>query len=490
MFDGLGYVLAIGAVVLIILLISYFNLISSAFSDEKPENRSAGDTHKKVEETESEPDTFTQDETEFSNKILNFKIEKGWVKNSIIIAFIVIPIINFSYYCYVKIPSSYNWDDVSLLFFLSTFVIFSAPTVFLNLLKLKSPQYLLASLLFSISIYNGIYYPEKIELDYKNKTHKIINKGDISLLEKELGKNCTLVKNKLDDYIWYASFRSEVPIDSLEFLFGCQFHKDNFDVNKIEEGRHYLRYFFDEKISTNTAINHNLEALFAEKYFTLLDEESKQKLIWKLVYEIATESKKEYSDIYISRLDKLIDLNPSIANYVNLRDIDYHKIIEYREVNAANYFLIRLPPSNDDYKLAMNILTNNLPFVIEKVKNDRGILENTIINDVDSYFYKIKNKKINLIFYAFYVGNAEMINYLIETKLFKIEDYNYEMKTTGSYETGCNNYLVTGIAESWTLNEDEKKALLQKLKSLPNICDRMIEVELNKIDEMLAKYKP
>ncbi|MCK9788887.1 hypothetical protein M1S95_06720, partial [Providencia rettgeri] len=159
----------------------------------------------------------------------------------------------------------------------------------------------------------------------------------------------------------------------------------------------------------------------------------------------------------------------------------------YREVNAANYFLTRLPPSNDDYKLAMNILTNNLPFAIEKVKNDRGILENTTINDIDSYFYKKKN--INLIFYAFYVGNAEMINYLIENKLFKIEDYNYEMKTTGSYEAGCNNYLVTGIAESWTLNEDEKKALLQKLKGLPNICDRMIEVELNKINEMLAKYK-
>ncbi len=117
MFDGLGYVLAIGAVVLIILLISYFNLISSAFSDEKPENRAAGDTHKKEEETESEPDSFTQDETEFSNKILNFKIEKGWVKTSIIIAFIVIPIINFSYYCYVKIPSAYDWDDVSTLFF-------------------------------------------------------------------------------------------------------------------------------------------------------------------------------------------------------------------------------------------------------------------------------------------------------------------------------------------------------------------------------------
>ncbi|WJW83245.1 hypothetical protein QU516_07510 [Moellerella wisconsensis] len=496
MFDGLGYVLAIGAVVLIILLISYFNLISNAFSDEKPENRSAGDTHKKVEETESEPDTFTQDETEFSNKILNFKIEKGWVKNSIIIAFIVIPIINFSYYCYVKIPSSYNWDDVSLLFFLSTFVIFSAPTVFLNLLKLKSPQYLLASLLFSTSIYNGIYYPEKIELDYKNKTHEIINKGDISLLEKELGKNCTLVKNKLDDYIWYASFRSEVPIDSLEFLFGCQFHKDNFDVNKIEEGRHYLRYFFDDKISRNTTINHNLEVLFAEKYFTLLDEESKQKLIWGLVYEIANESKKEYSDIYISRLDKLIELNPTIASYVNLRDSDYHKIIEYREVNAASYFLTRLPPSNDDYKLAMNILTNNLPFVIEKIKSDSNILENTIINDIDSYFYKKKN--INLIFYAFYVGNTEMINYLIDNELFKIINYNYEVKTytqnpeTGAVDThneGCNNYLVTGIAESWTLNDDEKKALLQKLKSLPNICDRMIEVELNKIDEKLAKYK-
>lgn len=92
MFDGLGYVLAIGAVVLIILLISYFNLISNAFSDEKPENRSAGDTHKKVEETESEPDTFTQDETEFSNKILNFKIEKGWVKK-------------FDYHCFYSYPN-------------------------------------------------------------------------------------------------------------------------------------------------------------------------------------------------------------------------------------------------------------------------------------------------------------------------------------------------------------------------------------------------
>ena len=144
----------------------------------------------------------------------------------------------------------------------------------------------------------------------------------------------------------------------------------------------------------------------------------------------------------------------------------------------------------------MNILTNNLPFIIEKIKSDSGILENTIINDIDSYFYKEEN--INLIFYAFYVGNAEMINYLINNELFKIEDYNYEVKTyTQNYETGvvdtnnegCNNYLVTGIAESWTLNEDEKKAFLLKLKGLPKICGRMIEVELNKIDEKLAKYK-
>ncbi|MBQ0330567.1 hypothetical protein J9231_22345, partial [Providencia rettgeri] len=181
-------------------------------------------------------------------------------------------------------------------------------------------------------------------------------------------------------YIWYALFRSEAPIDSLEFLFGCQFHEDNFDVNKIEEGRHYLRSFLDKKISKNITTNHNFEILFAENYFTLLDEESKRKLIRELVYKIATESKKEYSDIYISRLDKLIDLNPSIANYVNLRDIDYHKIIEYREINAANYFLTRLPPSNEDYKLAMNILTNNLPFITEKIKSDRGVLENTTIN--------------------------------------------------------------------------------------------------------------
>lgn len=478
MFDGLGYVVAIGAVVLITLCITYLISIGNAFNDTIPKDKTSECNSEKFLAKDDEENSF---KSKFKN---NSKVYK-W--RSLIIASVFIPFLNFIYYCDVEI---YFVKDKGEIFFgIFTFFIFTFLNFFLVVFRFKKSSEFVGAFLISFVAYNIIYFPQKLHVDFENKIYSFIANGDTNSLEKELGKNCSLVEYELEDYIWYALFRSEAPIDSLEFLFGCQFHEDNFDVNRIEEGRHYLRSFFDKKISKNMTINHNLEALFAEKYFTLLDEESKQKLIWELVYKIATESKKEYSDIYISRLDKLIDLNPNIASYVNLRDIDYHKMIEYREVNAANYFLTRLPPSNDDYKLAMNILTNNLPFVIEKVKNDRGILENTIINDIDSYFYKSKNKKINLIFYAFYVGNAEMINYLIENKLFKIEDYNYEMKTAGSYEAGCNNYLVTGIAESWTLNEDEKKALLQKLKGLPNICDRMIEVELNKINEMLAKYK-
>lgn len=478
MFDGLGYVVAIGAVVLITLCITYLISIGNAFNDTIPKDKTSECNSEKFLAKDDEENSF---KSKFKN---NSKVYK-W--RSLIIASVFIPFLNFIYYCDVEI---YFVKDKGEIFFgIFTFFIFTFLNFFLVVFRFKKSSEFVGAFLISFVAYNIIYFPQKLNVDFENKIYSFIANGDTNSLEKELGKNCSLVEYELEDYIWYALFRSEAPIDSLEFLFGCQFHEDNFDVNRIEEGRHYLRSFFDKKISKNMTINHNLEALFAEKYFTLLDEESKQKLIWELVYKIATESKKEYSDIYISRLDKLIDLNPNIASYVNLRDIDYHKMIEYREVNAANYFLTRLPPSNDDYKLAMNILTNNLPFVIEKVKNDRGILENTIINDIDSYFYKSKNKKINLIFYAFYVGNAEMINYLIENKLFKIEDYNYEMKTAGSYEAGCNNYLVTGIAESWALNEDEKKALLQKLKGLPNICDRMIEVELNKINEMLAKYK-
>lgn len=476
MFDGLGYVVAIGAVVLITLCITYLISIGNAFNDTIPKD--------KTSECNSEKFLAKDDEeNSFKSKLKNNKKVYKW--RSLIIASIFIPFLNFIYYCNVGI---YFVKDKGEIFFgIFTFFIFTFLNFFLVVFRFKKSSEFVGAFLISFVAYNIIYFPQKLNVDFENKVHSFIANGDTNSLEKELGKNCSLVEYELDDYIWYALFRSEAPIDSLEFLFGCQFHEDNFDVNKIEEGRHYLRSFLDKKISKNITTNHNFEILFAENYFTLLDEESKRKLIRELVYKIATESKKEYSDIYISRLDKLIDLNPSIANYVNLRDIDYHKIIEYREINAANYFLTRLPPSNEDYKLAMNILTNNLPFITEKIKSDRGVLENTTINDIDSYFYKKKN--INLIFYAFYVGNAEMINYLIENKLFKIEDYNYEMKTTGSYEAGCNNYLVIGIAESWTLNEDEKKALLQKLKGLPNICDRMIEVELNKIDEMLAKYK-
>ena len=477
MFDGLGYVVAIGAVVLITLCITYLISIGNAFNDTIPKDKTS----------ECNPEKFLakdDEENSFKSKLNNNS--KVYIWRILIIASVFIPFLNFIYYCDVEI---YFVKDKGEMFFgVFTFFIFTFLSFFLVVFRFKKSSEFVGAFLISFVAYNIMYFPQKLNVDFENKIYSFIANGNTNSLEKELGKNCSLVEYQLEDYIWYALFRSEAPIDSLDFLFGCQFHEDKFDVNKIEEGRNYLRSFFDKKISMNITTNHNFEILFAKKYFTLLDEESKQKLIWKLVYEIATESKKEYSDIYISRLDKLIDLNPSIANYVNLRDIDYHKIIEYRKINAANYFLTRLPPSNEDYKLAMNILTNNLPFITEKIKSDRGILENTTINDIDSYFYKKKN--INLIFYAFYVGNAEMINYLIENKLFKIEDYNYEMKTTGSYEAGCNNYLVTGIAESWTLNEDEKKTLLQKLKSLPNICDRMIEVELNKIDEMLTKYKP
>ncbi|MEI9598028.1 hypothetical protein V5049_01565 [Moellerella wisconsensis] len=485
MFDGLGYVVAIGAVVLITLCITYLISIGNAFNDTIPKDKTSECNSEKFLAKDGEDNSF-------KNKLKN--ISKVYKWRGLIIASVFIPFLNFIYYCDAEI---YFVKDKGEMFFgIFTFFIFTFLNFLLVFFRFKKSSEFVGAFLISFVAYNVIYFPQKLNVDFENKIYSFIANGDTNSLEKELGKNCTLVKNKLDDYIWYASFRSKAPIDSLEFLFDCQFHKNNFDINKIEEGRHYLRYFFDDKISRNTTINHNLEVLFAEKYFTLLDEESKQKLIWGLVYEIANESKKEYSDIYISRLDKLIELNPTIASYVNLRDSDYHKIIEYREVNAASYFLTRLPPSNDDYKLAMNILTNNLPFVIEKIKSDSNILENTIINDIDSYFYKKKN--INLIFYAFYVGNTEMINYLIDNELFKIINYNYEVKTytqnpeTGAVDThneGCNNYLVTGIAESWTLNDDEKKALLQKLKSLPNICDRMIEVELNKIDEKLAKYK-
>ena len=497
MFDGLGYVLVIGIVILIILLISYIISISNAFNDVKLDNELPKNNDKEEKITQTVTDCSKENMIGEANRKQKIESKNKWQHEALIIAIILIPLFNYAYYINAKISSSVGLaGDVSFIFTISTFFIFAIPTFFLNILQFKKVKHLTIAFLTSTVIYNAIYFPQKLDVDFESKIYALISVGDINNLEKELGENCSLASFKLDHYIWYASFRSEAPIDSLEFLFDCQFYKNKFDINKIEEGRHYLRYFFDKKISMNTIMNHNFEVLFAEKYFTLLDEESKQKLIWGLVYKIANESKKEYSDIYISRLDKLIDLNPIIANYVNLRDIDYHKIIEYREVNAANYFLTRLPPSNEDYKLAMNILINNLPFIIEKVKSDRGILEDTIINDIDSYFYK--KKSINLIFYAFYVGNAEVISYLIDNELFKIKDYNYEVKTyTQNHETGakdinnegCNNYLVTGIAESWTLNEEEKKALLQKLKSLPNICDRMIEVELNKIDKKLAKYK-
>lgn len=486
MFEGLGYVLAIGAVILIILLISYFNSISNAFNDANSDNEASEDNQKYKKYTLNVKESFQKNEADSLKP--NIDNKKGWKRKFLIIAIMLIPIINYAYYVDAKIPSSIGLGGgVDFLFAISTFFIFTAPNFFFNILQFKELKYLFIAFITSFILYNAIYFPQKINVDFENKIYSFTNNGDIQNLEMELGKDCSLVKNELDDYLWYASFNSEAPIGSLEFLFNCYFIKETIDINNLKHDRYWLWSFFDKQITQHFKLNKHVEELFASKYFPLFDEESKQKTIWSLVYNAAHENSKLLIPIYINRLEKLIELNPEIIKYISLRDSDYHGMIEYRRVEAANFYLKIKPPSKDSYRLAMNILTNNLFFLIEEVKKDSGILESTVINDIDSFFYEKKN--INLIFYAFYVSNAEVINYLIDNQLLKIEGYNYETKTAGSYDSGCSNYLVNGIANNWTLNDDEKKMLLLKLKALPNICDRTIEMELNKIEETLAKYK-
>ncbi|EKT63055.1 hypothetical protein [Providencia burhodogranariea] len=486
MFDGLGYVLAIGAVILIILLISYFNSISNAFNDTNSDNEASVDNQKYKKHTSNVKESFEKNETD--NLKLAIDNKKGWKRNFLIIGIILIPMVNYAYYVNAKIPSSIGLGGgVDFLFTISTFFIFTMPNFFFNILQFKELKYLFIAFIASFILYNAIYFPQKLNVDFENKIYSFISNGDILNLEMELGKDCSLAKNELDDYLWYASFRSEAPIESLEFIFNCYFVKKDIDINNLKQDRYWLWSFFDKQITEHFKLNKHVEELFASKYFPLLDEESKQKTIWSLVYNVAHENSESLILIYINRLVKLVELNPEIINYISLRDSDYHEMIEYRRVEAANFYLKIKPPSQDSYRLAMNILTNNLPFLIEEVKKDSDILENTVINDIDSYFYK--KESINLIFYAFYVSNAEVIDYLIDNQLLIIEDYNYETKTSGSYDSGCSNYLVNGIANSWTLNDDERKVFLLKLKALPNICDRTIEMELNKIEEALAKYK-
>ncbi|MCW2254785.1 hypothetical protein M2263_000876 [Providencia alcalifaciens] len=485
MFDGLGYVLAIGAVVLIILLISYFNSISNAFNDANSENEAFEDNQKYKKNTSNVKESFEKNESD--NLKLAIDNKKGWKRKFLIIAIILIPIVNYAYYINAKIPSSIGLGGGDFLFTISTFFIFTMPNFFFNILQFKELKYLFIAFIASFILYNAIYFPQKLNVDFENKIYSFISNGDILNLEIELGKDCSLVKNELDDYLWYASFRSEAPIESLEFLFNCYFFKKSIDINNLKHDEYWVWSFFDKQITEHLKLNKHVEELFASKYFPLLDRESKQKTIWSLVYNVAHENSESLIPIYINRLMKLIELNPEIIKYINLRDSDYYEMIEYRRVEAANFYLKIKPPSKDSYRLAMNILTNNLPFLIEKVKKDSDILENTVINDVDSFFYK--KKDINLIFYAFYVSNAEIIDYLIDDKLLKVEDYNYETKAAGSYDSGFSNYLVNGIANSWTLNDDEKKVFLLKLKSIPNICDRTIEIELNKIEEAQSKYK-
>ncbi|MEX0425797.1 hypothetical protein KDV38_19000 [Providencia rettgeri] len=456
MFDGLGYVIAVAVLVLLILCITYLISIGNAFSDTALEN---------------EASEYNSEKTLANDNERNHLKNKAYKWRFLIVVSILVPILNFIYYCEVEI--SFVREKGEIFFGIFTFFIFTVLNFFLVILKFKKSSEFVGAFLISFIAYNAIYFPQKLNVDFVNKAQSLIANGDTKSLRKLIGENCEGVDYNLDNYIWYASFSSKAPAETLEFLFGCQFRKDNFDVNKVDEGSQYLFDFFIEKVSINIAMNQNVELLFAQKYFPLLDEKSKKRSIESLVSGIAYKS----NDIYINRLDALLNFNPDIANYVSLRDDDCHEIVKYKEVNSANYFLKKFPPNNDDCKLAMNILTNNLPFVIEKVKSDSAILGKTFINNISLSFYKYKKINIDLIFYAFYVGNAEMINYLIDNELFKLENYNYEVKTnTQDHKTGeididnenCNNYLVTAITENRVLSEDEKRTFLQKLKSLPN----------------------
>ncbi|MDT4311715.1 hypothetical protein RPN21_25135 [Klebsiella aerogenes] len=369
----------------------------------------------------------------------------------------VVTIINIIFYLFT-LPL--NFHDEKINFFALSLFIFSPAgwSLFFKMQSNTSRTTYLTLFICSLLIYNIYYYPQKIAQDNTTRMGTLLQQGDISKLKTTFRSGCP--DNQSNLFWLHMMFSNEVyPESAFLYLIDCA------NVTS-EAGKHtdaLNEYYLKALRSQNT--NSKLLNLAMHRFYAELNQYDKDRIASSLLMDINTTDNAKSRQLSAERINAIIASHPDFKAFIKVDDKHIENLIKNGRQFSINYLRSFHTTKKSNYLLAIDVLNNN-PELINKIKNNRNILNTYLFSEQGGIW---ETRDVELRSYIFYYGSKALIRYLLDNNLDNTHTFDHQKSiynhSSHQDETVCANYLTKYIDFNPQLTESEKESLEAEIRN-------------------------
>lgn len=369
----------------------------------------------------------------------------------------VVTIINIIFYLFT-LPLDYHDEKINF-FALSLFIFSPAGwSLFFKMHNSTRRITYLTLFICSLLTYNIYYYPQKIAQDNTTRMATLLQQGNISKLKTTFRSGCP--DNQSNLFWLHMIFSNEVyPESAFLYLIDCTHVTSKAGKHTDALNEYYLKALR----SKNT--NSKLLNLAMHRFYAELNQYDKTRIASSLLMDINTTDNAKSRQLSAERINTIIASHPDFKEFIKVDDEDIEYLIKNGRQFSINYLRSFHTTKKSNYLLAIDVLNNN-PELINKIKNNRNILNTYLFSEQGGIW---ETRDVELRSYIFYYGSKALIRYLLDSNLDNTRtfDHQYTIYNHGSHqdETICANYLAKYINFNPQLTESEKESLGAEIRN-------------------------
>lgn len=368
-------------------------------------------------------------------------------------------IANIAYYISTLNVNTYGNEP---LYFISTSLLFFSPALIASFFKDSKRKVLYRYIILfvlSLSTYNIFYYPQKMEQDKYTLIGTSLKKGDIKKLQQLFNNKCP-DKNIVLNYLNSMTENEFYPRESFIFLIDC--------IKRDPEAPYApdnLTIYVKDALSKKD-INTKLFNLLANDYYYDLTDNDKRNLVQNLLNDIMYKDDDEIKKQIANYLDSLITLHPELEKFITPNDTSVMWMIENGNAILIDYLKPYYSTTDKSILLAMSVLSKNDANLIEKINNDKTLLNTYLLTSQGGIW---GTRDVELLSYIFRYGTNNLITWLLNHSLDNTAHFDYQFKIynhdSSKEEFYCENYLLKYIYFNGELNNEQKQQVRRTLKN-------------------------
>ncbi|MGG8027130.1 hypothetical protein PGO13_24340 [Klebsiella aerogenes] len=369
----------------------------------------------------------------------------------------VVTIINITFYLFT-LPLDFHDEKINF-FALSLFIFSPAGwSLFFTTHNSRRKAIYFSLFICSFLIYNIYYYPQKVEQNNTTLIRSLLQQGDISKLKATFRNGCP--DNEKNQFWLQTIFSKEAyPESAFLYLIDCA------NVTS-EAGKHtdaLNEYYLEALRSENT--NSKLLNLAMHRFYAELNQYDKDRIASSLLMDINTTDNAKSRQLSAERINAIIASHPDFKAFIKVDDKHIENLIKNGRQFSINYLRSFHATKKSNYLLAIDVLNNN-PELINKIKNNRNILNTYLFSEQGGIW---ETRDVELRSYIFYYGSKVLIRYLLDNNLDNTHTFDHQKSiynhSSHQDETVCANYLTKYIDFNPHLTESEKESLEAELRN-------------------------